>query len=87
MSACAVTYFCATGRQGEGGGSSVLRKKLAQLSLYDSSRAQTAENQNPTGRVNRWDTHLTLKPLLMPVQRELRFALLRVHWLPWLLNA
>jgi len=40
-----------------------------------------------TGRVNRWDTHLTLKPLLMPAQRELHFALLRVHWLPWLLNA
>lgn len=84
MSARTVMYFRATERQVEGGGSSTSRKKLAQLCLYNFSWAQTGKK---TGRVNRWDTHLTLKPLLMPAQRELRFALLRVHWLPWLLNA
>lgn len=77
-------YFHATERQVEGGSSSTLQKKLAQLSLYDFSWVQTGKK---TGRVSHWDTHLTLKPLLMPVQRELHFALLRVHWLPWLLNA
>lgn len=82
-------YICAAERPVEeaAGGRSSLLHIVRDARTTAPVQFSWAQAQKNAGGVNLWDTHLTLKLLLVPAQRELRFALLHVHWSPWLLNA